>query len=216
MDKLKNIQLVSFDMDGTLIDDEWAHERAKTEIARSIGADGDLDLPMFTGRSNRKFWEHICNKYNIEGDIEELTRRQFVRVYELCAEKNQPASYGIVEALKHFKSKGITVAIASGSDEFFIDKILDYLGLTSYFDIKVYKELVRDVKPAPDIYIKACELADVPAEFAVGIEDSNSGCTALHGAGMKCIGYTNRGANPQTLTEADYKIGTMLELMDII
>lgn len=203
-------------MDGTLIDDEWAHEQAKTEIAYSIGAKGDLDLPMFTGRSNRKFWEHICDKFGIDGDVEELTRRQFMRVYELCAEKKQPASYGVVEALKYFKSKGIKVAITSGSDEFFIDKILDYLELTPYFDVKVFKELVKDVKPAPDIYLRSQELAGVPAEFAVGIEDSNSGCTALHGAGMKCIGYTNKGANPQSLAEADFKISTMLELMEII
>lgn len=216
MDKLENIKLVTFDMDGTLIDDEWAHEQAKTEIAYSIGAKGDLDLPMFTGRSNRKFWEHICDKFGIDGDVEELTRRQFMRVYELCAEKKQPASYGVVEALKYFKSKGIKVAITSGSDEFFIDKILDYLELTPYFDVKVFKELVKDVKPAPDIYLRSQELAGVPAEFAVGIEDSNSGCTALHGAGMKCIGYTNKGANPQSLAEADFKISTMLELMEII
>lgn len=216
MDKLENIKLVTFDMDGTLIDDEWAHEQAKTEIARSIGADGELDLPMYTGRSNRKFWEHVCSKFNIDGDIEDLTRRQFVRVYELCAEKKQPASHGVVEALKYFKSKGIKVAITSGSDEFFIDKILDYLEITQYFDVKVFKELVKDVKPAPDIYLKALELAGVPAECAVGIEDSNSGCSALHSAGMKCIGYTNKGANPQSLAEADIKIETMLEMMEIV
>lgn len=204
-------------MDGTLIDDEWAHERAKTEIASEVlGIDGELDLPMFTGRSNRKFWQHVLEKFNVEGDIEELTRRQFERVYELCAAEKQPESYGLTEAVKYLRAKGIKVAITSGSDEFFIDGILDYLGLTPYFNIKVFKELVRDVKPAPDIYLKACELAGVAAENAVGVEDSNAGCTALHAAGMKCLGYTNKGANPQTLHEADYKIETMLELMDII
>lgn len=216
MDKLKNIKLVTFDMDGTLIDDEWAHEQAKTEIAHDIGADGDLDLPMFTGRSNRKFWEHILNKFGIDGDIEELTRRQFDRVYELCTERKQPASHGLAEAVKYLKSKGIMIAITSGSDEFFIDNILDYLELTPYFDVKVFKELVNDVKPAPDIYLRAQELAGVPAECAVGVEDSNSGCTALHAAGMKCIGYTNGGGNPQSLAAADVKISTMLELMELI
>lgn len=216
MEKLTGIQLVTFDMDGTLIDDEWAHEQAKEEIAHSIGAHGDLDLPAFTGRSNRLFWEHVLNKFHVEGDIEDLTARQFRRVYELCAEKKQPASYGLTEAVKALQAKGIKIAITSGSDEYFVDDILKLLNLSEYFTIRVSKEQVKEVKPSPDIYLKALEFSGISPEHAVGIEDSNSGCTALHGAGMKCIGYTNRGENPQSLHEADIKIQTMLELIDLI
>lgn len=216
MDKLTGVQLVTFDMDGTLIDDEWAHEQAKTEIAHSIGADGELDLPMFTGKSNRNFWLHILSKFGLSGDVEELTGRQFKRVLELCVEKNQPASYGLLEAVRYFKSRGIKVAVTSGSDEHFVDEILSLLHLTEYFDIKVSKEQVKQVKPSPDIYIKAQRFSGVSAGSAVGVEDSNAGCAALHAAGMKCIGYTNSGANPQSLAEADYKISTMLELIELI
>lgn len=203
-------------MDGTLIDDEWAHEQAKTEIAHAIGANGELDLAAYTGRSNRKFWQHVLDKFGLTGDVDDLTTRQFHRVLELCIEKRQPASYGLAETVRHLKSRGIKVAITSGSDEHFVDEILDLLKLTPYFDVKVSKEQVKEVKPSPDIYLKALEFAGVSAEHAIGIEDSNSGCSALHAAGMRCIGYTNRGTNPQTLTEADAKIDTMLELIELV
>lgn len=216
MDKITGIQLVTFDMDGTLIDDEWAHEQAKAEIAHSIGADGDLELPAFTGRSNRKFWQHVLDKFGLSGDVEELTERQFRRVLELCVEKRQPASYGLTEAVRHLKARGIKVAVTSGSDEHFVNEILALLELEPYFDIKVSKEQVREVKPSPDIYLKALEFAGVTAEHAIGVEDSNSGCTALHAVGMRCVGYTNRGANPQSLAEADVKIETMLELIEMV
>lgn len=216
MSKLTGVQLVAFDMDGTLIDNEWAHEQAKAEIARSIGAEGDLDLPAYTGRSNRKFWQHILDKFGLTGDVDDLTARQFRRVLELCAERKQLASYGLTEAVKHLRSKGIKVAITSGSDEYFVDEMLALLELTPYFDVKVSKEQVAEVKPSPDIYLKALEFAGVSAEHAVGVEDSNSGCSALHAAGMRCIGYTNRGANPQTLAEADTKIETMLDLIEMV
>ena len=214
--KITGVQLVTFDMDGTLIDDEWAHEQAKAEIARSIGADGDLDLSAYTGRSNRKFWQHVLDKFGLCGDVDDLTERQFRRVLELCIEKQQPASYGLTEAVKNLKAKGIKVAITSGSDEHFVDEILDLLNLAPYFDVKVSKEHVKEVKPSPDIYLKALEFAGVRAEHAIGVEDSNSGCSALHAAGMRCIGYTNRGANPQSLTEADTKIETMFELIEMV
>lgn len=216
MKKLSGIQLVTFDMDGTLIDDEWAHEQAKTEIARSIGARGDLDLPLFTGRSNRKFWDHILEKFGLDADVEELTERQFKRVLELCIAAGQPESGGLTEAIKYLKSRGIKVAVTSGSDEYFVDEILKLLGLTEYFDVKVSKEHVKSVKPSPDIYLRAQEFSGVDAAHAVGVEDSNSGCSALHAAGMKCIGYTNGGANPQSLCDADVKISSMLELIDLI
>lgn len=216
MKKLRGIQLVTFDMDGTLIDDEWAHEIAKIEIAHSIGARGDLDLSQYIGRSNRKYWRHILDKFHLEGDVDELTGWQFRRVLELCVERKQGESWGMTEALKYFRSKGIKVAITSGSDGYFVDQILDLLGLTDYFDIKVSKELVGEVKPAPDVYLKAQELSGVQAPRAVGVEDSNSGCSALHAAGMRCIGYTNRGKNRQSLEKADIKISTMLELIDLI
>ena len=67
-------------MDGTLIDDEWAHEQAKSEIAHAIGADGDLDLAAYTGRSNRMFWQHILDKFGLTGDVDVLTEKQFHRV----------------------------------------------------------------------------------------------------------------------------------------
>lgn len=216
MNRITDVQLVTFDMDGTLIDDEWAHEQAKTEIAHAIGADGDLDLPAYTGKSNRKFWQHILDKFGLTGDVDILTEKQFRRVLELCIEKKQPASYGLMETVKHLKSKGIKVAITSGSDEHFVDEILALLKLTPYFDVKVSKEQVKEVKPSPDIYLKALEAAGVSAEHAIGVEDSNSGCAALHAAGMRCIGYTNKGTNPQTLSEADVKIETMLELIEMV
>lgn len=216
MKKLSGIQLVTFDMDGTLIDDEWAHEQAKTEIAHSIGAHGDLDLPLFTGRSNRKFWTHILEKFDIAADVEELTERQFTRVLELCIDAGQPESGGMSPALKYLKGNGIKTAITSGSDEYFVDEILKFLGLTEYFDVKVSKEYVECVKPAPDIYLRALEFSGIDAAHAVGVEDSNSGCSALHAAGIKCIGYTNGGANPQSLCDADIKVSSMLELIELI
>lgn len=203
-------------MDGTTIDDEWAHERAKIEIAKSIGAEGDLHLSEFTGRSNRKFWQFVLDTFHVDGDVEELTAMQFNRVYELVKEYRYPESFGLTETLKYLRSSGIKTALTSGSDIFFVDNMLDYLNLSELFDIKVSKEYVKEVKPAPDIYLKALDLAGVSGEHAIGVEDSNSGCSALHAAGMRCIGYMNEGKNPQSLHEADLKVSRMPEIKQIV
>lgn len=210
------IKLVTFDLDGTTLDNEWAHEEAKRQIAASIGAVGDLELPRFTGHSNRLFWQHILDKFQVEGDVEELTARQFQKVAELVREAKQPESHGLTETLKWLKKEGITVAITSGSDEYFIDEITEYLGTAPYYDVKVTKDQVKRVKPDPDIYLAAQRMSGIDGAYAIGVEDSNAGCKALHAAGMRCVGYTNQGKNPQSLEEADYRIPSMLDLISII
>lgn len=213
------LKLVTFDLDGTIIDDEWAHEQAKTEIARELGATGDLSLSHFTGRSNRLFWENVYETFNLPGepDIEALVARQFRRVFELVRDAGQPESKGLSETLHYLKANGYTTAICSGSDLSFVDSVLDYLNLQSLFDIKVTKDYVKNVKPAPDIYLAAQKLSGIDAELSVGIEDSYSGCLSLKSAGMLSIGYTNQEKNTsQNLSIADYCIAEMTEMIPIL
>lgn len=208
--------MVTFDLDGTIIDDEWAHEQAKTEIAASFGFCGDLELSRFTGHSNRLFWQSVCEKAGIEGDIEELTNRQFARVMELVVEKKQPESTGLTETMRYLKEHDITVALTSGSDVYFVDDMMDYLGIREFVDVKVTKDHVHAVKPAPDIYLAAQRLSGIPGSASLGVEDSIAGCRALHGAGAISVGYTNQGKNPQDLTLADHRISVMTDIIPLI
>ena len=213
------LKLVTFDLDGTIIDDEWAHEQAKIEIAKGLGATGDLSLSHFTGRSNRLFWENVYEAFQLPGkpDTEDLVARQFSRVFELVRDAGQPESKGLSETLRYLKSNGYTTALCSGSDLSFVDNILDYLNLQRLFDFKVTKNYVKNVKPAPDIYLAAQQISGIGPEFSAGIEDSYSGCLALRSAGMLSIGYTNQGKNTsQDLSIADHCIDEMTGMIPIL
>lgn len=212
----KKIKMVTFDLDGTIIDDEWAHEQAKTEIAGSFGAEGDLELSRFTGRSNRLFWENVCRSCGANEDIEALVDRQFKRVMELILETGQPESPGLTETMKYLKENGYTIALTSGSDVGFVDSIIDYLNIREYVDVKVTKDHVKKVKPDPDVYLTAQRMAGFRDCECVGVEDSLSGCTALRAAGMVSVGYTNLGKNPQDLSLADHRIQVMTDIIPLL
>lgn len=216
MQELKRIKMVTFDLDGTIIDDEWAHEQAKTEIASSFGANGDLELSRFTGHCNRSFWENVCKVFGANEDIEGLVRRQFDRVMELIVETKQPESTGLSETMKYLKEHGYKVALTSGSDVFFVDDILDYLNIRQYVDVKVTKDHVKKVKPDPDVYLTAQRMAGLQGFECMGIEDSIAGCTALRAAGMTSVGYTNCGKNPQNLALADHRIQVMTDIIPLV
>lgn len=210
------IKFITFDLDGTIIDDEWAHEQAKTEIARSLGASGDLNLSYFTGRSNRLFWQTVCDMCNkTDANIEELTLMQFRRVLEILKENKQPESCGLTETMRYLKKNGYVIAVASGSDEFFVDGIIDLLKIRTYIDVKITKDFVHFVKPDPDIYLAAMREGGFTCEESLGIEDSKSGILALKSAGMKSVGY-NDGKNVQDLSGADYNISAMTDIISLL
>lgn len=208
--------MITFDLDGTIIDDEWAHAQAKTEIAASLGVYGDLRLDYYTGRSNRLFWESVCKRAEAPIDIEQLVDRQFRRVLELLQQTGQPEAPGLTQTLRHLKEDGITVAVASGSDSFFVNGLLEYLKITQFVDAKITKDHVHSVKPDPDIYLAAQRMTGVKAEYSLGVEDSLAGCQALRSAGMLSVGFTNRGKNPQSLAGADFRIAEMPELLPLL
>ena len=216
MPDTKKIKMVTFDLDGTIIDDEWAHEQAKTEIAASFGVTSDLQLSKFTGHCNRLFWESVCSNAGVTEDIESLVNRQFRRVMELVLEKKQPESTGLSETMKYLKDNGYTVALTSGSDVFFVDDIMDYLNIRQFVDVKVTKDHVKKVKPDPDVYLTAQRMAGFEGWQCIGVEDSVAGCRALKAAGMTSLGYTNKGKNPQDLSVADYRIEVMTDIIPLL
>ncbi len=210
------VKLVVFDLDGVILDSEWAHEVAKISVCRSHGIPVPEDLREYIGRSNRVFWRHALDGAGMDGDVDQLVREQFAMVMEELQRKQEPESPGLTSLLKRLTENGVRAAVSSGSEEYFIRQILDYLGVTQYFSCIITGNDIVNLKPAPDIYLAALRLSGIPAENAVAVEDSRAGCQAAQTAGLRCAGYTNRGENPQDLSKADCRIRELPELGDIL
>jgi HAD superfamily hydrolase (TIGR01509 family) len=213
---LNKIQLVVFDLDGVIIDSEWAHEAAKMRIRSEMGISSPIDLAAFTGTSNRVFWQTVLAEAGLEGDVDDLVRRQFAYVLEELKKADQPEMPGLSDLLQFLERNGIKVAVSSGSEEYFIRSILEHLRITAYFDVIVTGNDMVELKPAPDIYLAALRFSGVSADRALTIEDSKAGCQAAQAAGMKCIGYTNGGKNTQDLSRAEYRVDHIRDTEDII
>lgn len=214
--KVQNDYLVVLDLDGTIIDSEWAHEKAKKTIMAELGGQCDINLQNYTGRSNHVFWSDVLEKMGIEGDIDELVRKQFARVIEELNCAQQPEMPGLTTLLKHLKQNDYCTAVCSGSERYFVLQILQHLNVEKYFDHVITGSDVQNLKPAPDIYLAAASEAQISSENILAIEDSQSGCTAVHAAGMRCVGFTDEGRNQQNLEKADYKVARLDQVIDIV
>ena len=88
--------------------------------------------------------------------------------------------------LDDIRAKGYQMVLASASKN--APKVLKYLKLSDYFDGIVNPASVKHGKPAPDIYIAAAEMMNLPVANVAGLEDAQAGVQAINDAGELSIG----------------------------
>ena len=96
------------------------------------------------------------------------------------------------EILKYVKKQGIPVALASSTRKAAVMEHLDRAGITSYFQKIICGDMVEHGKPAPDIYLKACEELGVAPGQALAVEDSFNGIRSAYAAGLYTVMVTDQ------------------------
>jgi HAD superfamily hydrolase (TIGR01509 family) len=95
---------------------------------------------------------------------------------------------GAVELIGRLRGlDDMRIGLASNSPRYLVDDALATAGLADAFDTIVTSDDVEHAKPAPDIYLLACDRLGVGPADAVALEDSTSGVTAAKAAGLACI-----------------------------
>jgi beta-phosphoglucomutase family hydrolase len=81
----------------------------------------------------------------------------------------------------------IPMAVASGGTQRIIGMVLDHLKIRHLFDAVVTSEMVRNQKPAPDIFLEAARRMGVEPKFCRAYEDTDLGLQAIRAAGMEAV-----------------------------
>ncbi len=205
------IKAVFFDMDGTIADSEkiaWKVTRAYMEkhgIVLSLNEE-KLLYGLVWKESIKKILESRGLKYS--QSIKNTIKERYVRNLrkEVTA---MPYIHDLLRMLKgHFK-----IGLATNSRLREVNIIFDRLGFHEFFDIKLARNHIKNVKPHPEIYLKGAEIFKVKPYECVVFEDSIVGITAAKSAGMKCIAIVNTYP-AQDLKAADVIINDYRE-MDI-
>ncbi|MBN2505351.1 MAG: HAD family phosphatase [Verrucomicrobia bacterium] len=182
---------VIFDMDGVIVDSEPVHERAFVDVLRSLGygfPEG-LRFADYVGRSDHVLWQDFVGRHRPAQSLEELLALKRQRVIQLVR-RAAPIFRGLPELLEPLAARW-PLAVASGSERAVIDAVLALKDLRRRFRVIVSSGEVVHGKPAPDIFLRAARLLDVPPGDCVVIEDSKPGVAAGLAAGMQVVAITN-------------------------
>src|SRR5206468_55025 len=117
---------------------------------------------------------------------------------------------GAVELVERLRGR-VPLALASNSGREVVDTALATAQLGDAFDAIVTSDDVADGKPAPDIYLVACERLGVRPEDALALEDTASGIAAAKAAGLACIAVPQFAETD--VSAADRVIDSLEELL---
>ena len=180
---------VIFDMDGLLLDTETLWHEAETELFERHGAVFSWDDKMAVmGTSFDVTAAYFADRLGVPPDEGPGLVDEMIGLMHERVRRQVDARPGAVELVARLRGlDGVRLGLASNSPRFLVDDALRTSGLSDAFETIVTADDVERSKPAPDIYVLACDRLGVEPSEAVALEDSPSGIAAAKAAGLVCI-----------------------------
>jgi len=209
------IKAALFDLEGLLTDTEPLHFDAWRQIFEKHGEK----------LSKRYYSVHYVGKRDhiVAGDL--IPKRikgeeRDKKVQELMAEKAAiflalaPKAKPFKEAIEFVKLlKGKTsLAIVTSTHREEAEAIIKSISVKDFFDIIITGSDVKNVKPAPDVYLLAMQKLGVNPHECIVFEDSQSGIEAAKAAGIACVAIPNTATEGMDFSKANTVVKSFSKL----
>ncbi|HUD30294.1 MAG TPA: HAD family phosphatase [Novosphingobium sp.] len=181
------VRAVIFDMDGTLLETEAAHQRAFEEAGYAIGWPLEAALLESMIGINRdanqtKLAEVLGPEFPLARFYLESDAR-----FDDIVNAGLPLRPGTEAILGHLRDAGVPMALCTSTEGGIAEARLEQAGLLHYFDVVVTRSDVVEAKPAPEPYLLAASRLGVAPQDCLAVEDSYAGVAAAVAAGIPTI-----------------------------
>lgn len=181
------MKAVLFDLDGVIVDSEFANVGAGFRAFLDLGIRlSDKEKKLIIGRHPADYTRIFAKKYS-------FNRKKFIsnrdRYYDEMYKKAKIYPYA-KQLIFRLKKEGFLIALVTSAPRFMVKRSQKMFKLPN-FDVFVTFEDAQRRKPAPDVYLLAARRLKVKPKDCVVIEDSIPGVEAAKNAKMKCIAVTN-------------------------
>lgn len=193
---------IIFDVDGTLAETEEYHRKAFNAAFEGAGLawswNQELYRELLAVTGGKERIRHFIDVHRPAGlpdtDLDEFIpalhaekTRAYTRMVSSGELELRP---GVRTLIQSAVRNGFRLALATTTTPANVDALLEAAygdAGQGLFDVICAGDSVPNKKPAPDVYIRALEELDLPAENCVAIEDSRNGLLSAHGAGIRTI-----------------------------
>ncbi len=184
----RQVQVVLFDNDGTLVDtfnailgsmhyalnEVLGHDLSDAEIASKVGIPLIEQMQLFADEPSQV--EPLVTKYREHNEC------------DLVHNIGQFA--GLQDALQTLKDAGYRMGVVTSKRRHVALAGLEYFGMAPFFEVVNGFEASTAHKPEAEPLLNAAAAMGVPAEHCVYVGDSPFDLQAAHAAGMKSVAVT--------------------------
>lgn len=184
----REFQGVVFDMDGLLLDTERLYRIVFQELVREHGHTlSDAGYARMVGHrvdtSKQVLAEELGPTAPVDAIFDQLNARYHARI----AKAPVPLRPGALELIRKLQQLGIPLALATSTYRDLTDAKLRNVGLETAFCVTICGDEVEHGKPHPEPYLRAVQGLGIAPAQAIALEDSPTGLTAAHTAGLYTI-----------------------------
>ena len=205
------IELVIFDLDGTLVDSAQ-------------------DIALHVGRVLRELKGQVVDPQEVKRNIGDGARSLLANFFKpeelekalerfLFYYRAEPVIYtkpyeGILETLKRLKDKGLLLAVATNKPHTITLEVLKHLSMLELFHEVIGADLLPEKKPSPIPLLEIARRLKVDPKKALMVGDSQTDIEAGKRAGMKTA-YASWGyKKPET--PPDYTLLHPYQLLELL
>lgn len=212
------IQAILFDLDGLMVDSEplakqaWRMLLARYDHSLDQGTVQDL-----FGLRSADSVRLVQERFSLPLSAEQVASQQKEIFRSLLQEGTLRTMPGLSDLLQAIDARGLIRAVATSSGRDWASFALDAIGAGQGFAAVITSDLVRNGKPAPDIYLAVARALSLPPEACLALEDSPAGVQAAKAAGMRCVAVPNEMTAGMDLSAADWilpSLGAVVEQLD--
>lgn len=184
------IKAVVFDMDGVIFDSEKLYRK------HWMITGNEYNIPEITMKelcnriagATKEHNEKLMKSYfGQDFDYNTFRGKTMERMDEDILRNGLDLKPGVKELFGFLKESGIKMGLATSTIQQRAERNLKNAGILEEFDRIVYGGTVPNGKPAPDIYLRACEELGVEPHEAMGVEDSINGVKSASAAGLYTV-----------------------------
>nr|WP_246561300.1 HAD-IA family hydrolase [Geobacter grbiciae] len=209
------VNLIIFDLDGTLIDSLPDLADATNHMLSSLGRPsiGQNAVRRLVGQGARRLVERALAGAS-EDEINQGLDLFLDYNHRHIADRTV-LYLGVPETLDALKGRGMRMAIISNKNVALCREVVSVLGIDRYFDEVLGADSLPFRKPSPEPVLKLLADFGVPPERAALVGDSINDMAAAKGARVSTVGCTWGYGELTELADADYLVESFGELFGI-
>src|ERR1700722_3218804 len=214
-DRIKRVKkYILFDHDGVLVDTEFWYYKAGERALADIGFTLDQDRYL---RDMNLGWGTWAQARAAGIDEQTISRQRAARddYYQDYLRTEPIEIEGVIEALAEL-SKYVRMAIVTSAKRVDFEVIHEKRQVRQFMDFILVREDYELAKPHPEPYLTGLKRFEATREETLVVEDSSRGLNSAVAAGIDCAIVYNDFTKAHDFSQATHRIGTLIELKDII